>query len=430
MKRASCRTRTAATAAAIILCLLLTSGAAIGVAPVELEYWIWDPNVETIVSDMANAFMAENPHISIELFSEPWATYWDKLAIVSSVGTPPDVFDMSVAYTWDYANEEMILNLQRYVDTLPRDEYFFTIMDSLRYPNRGGDLYAFPIGWTASLLFYNRSHFDEAGQPHPNNEWDWFQLRDVAKKLTRDVNGDGIPDVWGFFSSSTHEVLDPLIHSWGGSVLDETQTRSLLDQPKALEAIQFLVDLIHEDGVSPPPGRNPGFHTGGVAMYITQSGNVENFMRVADSLDWAAAMVPKGPNGRVVYGGPNNVSISTQSPNPDEAWEFIKYMTGPDRPANTYKRGWVPINRQAALNPDWLEWNGGARHNLHVLYETAEYVRGADFGTTQWSTWRSSVMNQALLPAFLGTESVYNAATNAVIQINAILGATECRLCQ
>lgn len=396
---------------------------------IKIEYWTWDPTIQEITVAMAEAFMQLHPHIEVEVLTQPWQDYWDKLAILNADQSPPDVYNMSVAYAWDYANEGLIYNLEPFLAELPRDEYFFTIMDDLRYPTRRDDLYAFPFGWVASVLFHNRELFDQAGQVYPDETWDWFTLREVAKKLTRDVNGDGVNEVWGFLSGSNHELLDSVVYSWGGAVLDESQRKSLLHHEKSVEAIQFLVDLIHVDQAAPPPGVAASFLNGQVAMQVTNSVLINRIVDSAPELDWGITMVPKGPERRVIYGGPDSVAISKYTKHPEAAWEFVKFLIGPNRPVGSDVRGRVPINRKLALDPAWIEWSGGLERGVATLYESAPWVRGADFGTTKWMEWRVSAMNQALAPAFAAQSSVEEAARKASEAIDVILNTTVCRAC-
>lgn len=140
-------------------------------------------------------------------------------------------------------------------------------------------------------------------------------------------------------------------------------------------------------------------------------------------------MVPKGPERRVIYGGPDSVAISKYTKHPEAAWEFVKFLIGPNRPVGSDVRGRVPINRKLALDPAWIEWSGGLERGVVTLYESAPWVRGADFGTTKWMEWRVSAMNQALAPAFAAQSSVEEAARKASEAIDVILNTTVCRAC-
>jgi multiple sugar transport system substrate-binding protein len=401
--------------------------AASGADKTKIEFWSWDQKAHDLEVSLAERYMAAKPQVEVEVVTEPWSSYWDKMTILNASGTPPDVYYMSVAYNWDYANVDWTLSMENFARQLPRQSYFWPVMDDLRYPNRSGELYAFPFDWVSSLLFYNRSMFDENGLAHPNNSWDWFTLRDVAKKLTRDIDGDGRPDVWGFISSSSHELLDSVVYSWGGNVLDSLQRRSLLDEPRSVEAIQFLVDLIHKDQVSAPLRTSPSFASGKVGMYVGLCTLVEALHDTKAAFDWDVVMVPKGPQSRVIYGGPNSIVVSKKTASPEIAFDFARFFVTERKPTEV-RRGRIPVYVPLARNPQWLAWNNPPA-NMRVVLESSEFVRGADFGTTKWNDWRSVAMNNALAPAYRGQISVAEAAQNAVQAINQILASTTCYRC-
>ncbi|NLN18067.1 MAG: sugar ABC transporter substrate-binding protein [Firmicutes bacterium] len=409
------------------LLLVNHAPAALGAEKTKLEFWSWDQKAHDLEVSLATRYMRRNPHVEVEVVTEPWASYWDKMTILNATGTPPDVYYMSVAYNWDYANVDWTQSMEQFARQLPQQNYFWPVMNDLRYPNRSGELYAFPFDWVASLLFFNRSMFDENGVAHPNNSWDWFTLRDAAKKLTRDTDGDGHPDIWGFISNTSHELLDSVIYSWGGGVLDSTQRQSRLCDPESLEAIQFMVDLIHKDRVSAPLGTSPSFVSGRVGMYIGICTLIESLHDTKAGFDWDVAMVPKGPQSRVIYGGPNSIVVSKMTAHPEIAFDFARFFVT-EREATEIRKGRIPVYVPLARNPQWLTWNNPPA-NMRVVLESSQFVQGADFGTTKWNEWRSVAMNNALAPAYRGQISVAAAAQNAAQVINQILASTTCRRC-
>jgi multiple sugar transport system substrate-binding protein len=77
-----------------------------------------------------------------------------------------------------------------------------------------------------------------------------------AKKLTRDLDGDGTIDQWGFgvpAARSRKTVLQWLPWFWSlGGDLQATEGRVTLCSPAAVQAMQWYRDLAHRHGVTPP----------------------------------------------------------------------------------------------------------------------------------------------------------------------------------
>ena len=61
-----------------------------------------------------------------------------------------------------------------------------------------GEQYAFPFDLDIPALFYNKELFDAAGIEYPNDKWTWDDMLKAAIALTKDTDGDGQPDQYGF----------------------------------------------------------------------------------------------------------------------------------------------------------------------------------------------------------------------------------------
>ena len=56
----------------------------------------------------------------------------------------------------------------------------------------------------------------------------------TVRRLTRDMDGDGTPDQWGFHSSWDYYLFDSVIHAWGGRILD-SDFNVVVDSPEAIQ---------------------------------------------------------------------------------------------------------------------------------------------------------------------------------------------------
>ena len=77
-------------------------------------------------------------------------------------------------------------------------------------------------------MYYNTKMFKEAGIEKAATTWDEFVAD--AKKLTKDTNGDGKPDQWGFtaagasVSANSHQAFIRGLQN-GGTLFDRTASR-------------------------------------------------------------------------------------------------------------------------------------------------------------------------------------------------------------
>jgi multiple sugar transport system substrate-binding protein len=387
---------------------------------VYLTWQLFDHQKETEQKLLATPFGNAHGGTNIDITVIPgFDDYTQKLDTAFAANTPPDVFSQSIAYTWDFANLSKVLNLQPYVDRdLKVDDYFMNIAQGDRFPLPNGPLYSVPYQWVCSVLYYNKDLFDKAGVKYPDQSWTYDTLLDAAKELTKNGN-------YGFDSSPQHTFLDALISSNGGQVLDDAYTKCVIDQPIARDAIQWTVDLVQKYKVAPTAkvAKEAGlsaagsvFASGRVAMSIDGSWAISQMLS-GTSFNWDIAMVPSGKVKRAVYGGPDQYAIPSAVKNPDLAWEWLKFIIGPDRPLESFSAGAVPFYKPKALSAEWL---ARAPQNLKIILDTAPYIEGAEFGHN-WQKWRIDTMNSLLAPAYLGDMSVDDAIAKTVTEVNKVL---------
>lgn len=405
--------------------------------PVKLKFMCWSATigtVETVEDELTKPF-TEKTGIEMEVEITPWSEYWTKIQTLAASGTMPDVYCQSVAFAWDHANRGISLNVQPLFDAdMAAEDYFLELTPVLRYPDGAGDMYAVPFRWVDGVLFYNKDLFDEGGVAYPTDEWTYDDVLEAAKQLTKDTDGDGKIDQWGFYASNDHIALDALIKANGGLVLSEDYSQCMLTDQVAVDAIQWMVDAIDEWGVSPAPGlvgaelgagepAQLAFATGRVAMVIHGSYSVAFFQDMP--FNWDVSYQPIGDVKRVVYGGPDSLSLAATSEHPNEAWEFLKYFIGPEMQAKAtvVGLGSMPFLKEAAYNDVFLG-TPGLPENYKVAVDSFPYIIGADFGS-QWIEWRVTVMNSELQSALLGERSAADSAASACESIDAILATIQ-----
>lgn len=383
--------------------------------PVTLRYFMWDPDIEDLERELITRYEAEHPNVKVELEALAFGDYWPKLSALAAAQQMPDVFAMSSGFVDEWATNGLLEDLQPYVDRdIQADEYFTSAFNPMRYPDKAtGDMYAFPFAWVVTVLYYNKDAFDEAGVAYPTSDWTWDDFLEAAKKLTVDKDGDGVIDQWGYWFYGRYANVEPWIYQNNGRLLNPQKTRFEPNEG-AIEALQFLYDLIYVHKVAPMPKEMEGirakdvFPMGMAAMWIDGSWNIGNNRKVVgDSFNWGLATIPRGPHWEkdVAYGWSDALAISPAGQK-DQAWEFIKFMTGPAREARLFKGGKVPIYKAVAFSEEWLE-KGQQPDNKDLILKWGEHI-GRNSFTPGWGEWRGRVGGaglQAWLDAAFNGES-------------------------
>ncbi|MBM7573478.1 ABC transporter substrate-binding protein [Aquibacillus albus] len=363
---------------------------------VQLTYFSRYPEMEKTNQRLIDAFEEKNPHIQIELKSYAPLSYWSKISAMAAAGSAPDVFDMNSDFVDEWASKGFLYNLQDFVDNdINKEDYFTSVFDAVRYPDKEtGDMYAFPYAWVTTVLYYNKDMFDEAGLEYPTKEWTWDEFLHAAQTLTLDTNNDGRTDQYGFWLYGRYAHIEPWIYQNDGLILNNEKTEFAMDD-NAREAVKFLTNLTAEHKVSPKPMEMQGtnqsdiFPLGTAAMWVDGSWNIENNRNIINGqFDWGISTVPRGNNWKedVAYGWPDNIAIFNETDHPQEAWEFIKFMTGKERTVENYTGGQVPVFKEAAISDEWLE-KDKLPDNKSIILEQGELVVRNSF-TRNWAEWR------------------------------------------
>ena len=188
--------------------------------------------------------------------------------------------------------------------------------DTLKAFTFNGKAYAFSVGYGTALhaqvVYFNKRLFREAGldpnlpyDMQKNGTWTWDNFIDICKKLTRDINNDGVIDTFAMTADLSTEILDAIVSSNGANYIDKDASGKFVNatgRPEFIEALQFAMRLRNENILMPRPEISnwdwyqAQFTDGKVAMRVEpqyvagQLGNIKD--------DWGMVLFPKGPKAK------------------------------------------------------------------------------------------------------------------------------------
>ena len=203
--------------------------------------------------------------------------------------------------------------------------------------------------------YFNQDMFDRAGlanplQLDPAGDWTYATLRDIAKKLTIRT-GDQVQQ-WGFTTDTDgYRTLTTWVRAHGGDWYDPNNPLNFIgDEGGAVEALSLLQEMIWVDGSTHPEYITDEFRAGNVA--IAEDGIHAVLGRydvaIGNSFNWNIAPAPVGPNGRKSYSGDDGFVIWRNTPNPEAAWRFVKFLTSKEgQEINIAYEGLAPVRRSA-----------------------------------------------------------------------------------
>lgn len=235
----------------------------------------------------------------------------------------------------ELVNEDILLDLNPYIR---KSKFDLSSLDPnvvkwLKAPAADGGLYGLAPEFNSSALYYNRSLFEKYGIPLPTDEMTPEELIQTARRFpVKDENGQRLYGFHNGQQSSPDSYLN-LINP-KGSIFDRTG-KMTMDTPEWKEKLTPVVDALREGQLSylsPSDDRNNEeyneqylFGQGRVAMIIASSDQLAQLSSVP--FEWGITAVPHDRVDPVGSLSPYPVySIYRDSPNAEEAWEYVEYM--------------------------------------------------------------------------------------------------------
>lgn len=332
-----------------------------------LEVWYLNASAEflqLLEDEWVPEFEAQHPGVTVEIRKMSWSTFDDQLGVAMASGTAPDLFQAGAEYRAVLAENGLARPIDDFLAEWPEWRDF--VPGTWETVVWKGQAYGVPALTAPRSIIYNKAVFSEVGLPdEPPRTWD--DLRTTALKINQE-DAEGNLSRVGMevrkAAVSLHFIL-PFFLQNEVAILNEDGTKVAFNTPAGAETLEYLADL--SQTVSPIAqtqmlGGNATINLieGRAGMMY---GNV-GVLRTAREMDPAyvddLAVAP--PLTQKVQAGVTYTdwwAISSMSPHPELAFEFVKFLSDPDR-LRTYNEmiSYIPP-RQASITSDWVAANPG-----------------------------------------------------------------------
>jgi len=386
-----------------------------GPKPITLTYMQWgDPQEVAITEKLTREFEKLHPGIKVNIIHA--TDYLTKLNIMLAGGTPPDVFYVDASDFYRHIDNGSLLDLTPYIESDPAfklDDIYPQLLPAFTADNH---LYGIPKGFTPLVMYYNRTFFDLEKLAYPDDTWTWEIFLKNCQKLTKEKSSRGIRQ-YGILAGMGYEAF---IYQNQGRILDESGRKCLLDQPAAVEAIQFIADLRNKYHVAPTTleaqDSPVGLNVGGSAMEFSGRWMVPR-LREITRFTWDVAPLPHGKE-RATLLYTVCYSIARDSKHPREAWELVRYLTSAEGLTLMSELGLeVPSRRSVAESAAFC--NDLAPEHDDVYLSSLAYARLLPYNR-RWNEIRD-IMNNSLDLVWTGERSATEGCKEATEKINQIL---------
>jgi multiple sugar transport system substrate-binding protein len=378
--------------AMIVILLLSACGAKSGSGKTEISMMMWgDPAELDVWNQIVTDFKTTNPDITVKVEVSDWDSYWTKLKTLLAANTPPDIFAIDAPYYLDYQSKDTLLSLQSYIDAAPTifDGVYPQTLQAYQTPD---GYFGIPRDFQTIVLFYNKDMFDAANLSYPTTEWTWEDLRTAALALTKDNNGDGKTDQYGY----TFDMWDmepgwsEAIWSYGGDIISADHTKTLIGSPEARQAWQLLYDMTFVDK-SVPDANTSGqygqdlFMAGVAAMMPMGHWAVPAYSEA--NFKWDVAPMPAGPAGRFTSVNSAGFVIAKGSKQPDAAWQFLKFVLSTSAQTRLAELGFAcPVLKSVAESAVFLQQATPINHQVFLDALEYSHIKPVFRGYDEWAS--------------------------------------------
>lgn len=365
-------------------------------------------NDDNRTQHMADAYMKSHPDVKIEIEEYPWDSYFQNLEVRFNAENPDfDVVIMDIPMIANYAERGFLKDLSQYIPKSTfEDKIAQKSLADVIYKNQ---IVAAPMQNSDQYLFINTDMAKAAGVTLPSvvvdnntnitsdfakkwgdSAWTWEQTVAAAKKMTKDLDNDGITDVYGLHIEQAGRLyqLQPLGGSRGGSIVapDGMTVKGYLDQKPWYEAIQFYSDLFNKDKVEVPGSFIPGydapkeFVNGSFAMMVGGGWNIKMIME-NPNINVAIAAHPYFKNG-VATTPTGSWVIGASASVPDEKMGLV----------SDFLSWWTLTDEGSEL---WYDTNGELPASKYMLNKLSTNEKYSQFPRSAQRLGVYQVMNTA-----------------------------------
>lgn len=370
---------------ACLLAMLVISGSVSAATQINALFMTQAAYSENDIHAMTSDFEKQHPDVKVNLEFVPYEALHDKIVAARGAGgNGYDVVLFDAIWPAEFSRFDLLQDVSSRIAADEREKIFPGAMNTVVYQ---GKTLGMPWILDTKYLYYNKAMLDKAGIKTPPASWQ--QVMDDAKVL-KDKGIVKYPLVWSW-SQAEALVCDytTLVSGFGGSFYQNGKLD--FSTPASLKAVTLMKTSL-DQGLSNPASREyleedvrKAFSNGDAAFalnwtYMYNMANDPKQSKVAGDVGIVPAPgdTPDKPGA---VNGSMGLGIAKASQHPEEAWQYIHYLTSQpvqDKYAKLSLPVWKASYQDPAVAKGQESLIAAADKSLNVMLsrpETADYSR-------------------------------------------------------
>lgn len=290
------------------------------------------PDLDSVLKAVIPEFNKVYPDIQVNLQVLGYADHHNALLTALATGSgAPDVAAIEIGYLGRFAVEGGLTDLSKPPFNAGQLRDLFVPYAWGQATTADGRIVAIPTDIGPGTMFYRRDVVQAAGLDI-NAVNTWNDLVNFGRRVTRDTNGDGKPDVFLIAAAST--IADAMYRGnipEGEGVYFDARGRPVVESARFVNAFT-VAQQVRRAGLDARIGAwsnewYEAFKRGTVAIELSGAwlaGHLQNWMAPETAGKWGARNLPE--NMYVSWGG-SFYAIPEQSANKADAWKLVQFLT-------------------------------------------------------------------------------------------------------
>lgn len=336
------------------------------VQPITLNYWVTNADAG-MIRDFASQYKQIRPYVTVNVRQVREEDFDQMLTEALADDQGPDIVSIDVTNIAEHRHRLLKMPSSVQVATLYERgtisketvvEIFSNPMPSrseiedqyvsavARDAIIGGNVYGLPLAIDTLGVYYNRELLDRAGIAQPPSDWEEF-LDAVNKTTTFNVNGDvvqsGVAAGTMLNIPRSFELLSLLMIQNGVTMsigervtFSDGLSEANVQTHPTMQALRFYSDFADPSTDvyawnSSMESALDAFVRGKTAFYFGLARDRKQIEQLAPQMDLEVIAVPQLRQDQKNIASYNLESVLKKSANPDEAWDFVRFITRPDK---------------------------------------------------------------------------------------------------